>query len=210
MNDFLERVLKVIDLSWITFGAKVGSGLLKINKEASMQLHLANILKNSLELAIYEKDESISIELESGINLGGSLKECDILVKIKKGNVISELPIELKCYRKISPSSGKPRGAQNLFKFYVYEDLELLERYNSVGKLPGIHFTMTDYKSFPFPTSKTGNGWDYDISDGTIINNGIQITTPIANKPRKIVLSKSYKFDWSQKGNFFFLKLMGV
>ncbi|CAA0260800.1 hypothetical protein [Tenacibaculum maritimum] len=207
MEQLINRVKDVIDVCWDSFSAKVGSGLISINKEASMQLQFAYLLKSTIDLTIYNIDESVSIELETSIPVKGKIRVCDIVLKITKGDITFNLPIELKCYRNISSSSGKLRGAQDLFKYGVYEDLELIENYCNETTLQGIQLTMTDAINFPYPKYKKGKSWDYDISNGTNIINGIEINTPIGGKPKNIKLLKSYIFNWKEVGEFYFIKL---
>ncbi|MCF6168001.1 hypothetical protein [Lutibacter sp.] len=208
MEELINRVNETINLCWDSFCAKVGGGLINVNKEASMQLNFAYILKNSIDLVIYEQDEEVSIELETGIPINGKLRECDIVVKIEKGKEILYLPIEMKCHKYLA-SSGKPRGAQDLFKFGVYEDLELLESYVDKTRLLGIQLTMTNSRNFVFPKRKNGKSWDYDISDGIEIKNGIELNTPIGGNPISLKLTNSYTFKWNQVNEFYFLKLQG-
>ncbi|WP_223550523.1 hypothetical protein [Aestuariivivens sp. NBU2969] len=211
MEEFIERVHRLIDQCWESFTEKVGNGLIEINKEASMQLQYAYLLKNSLDLYLFNADESIKIELESGIPINGRLRECDLQIHIIKDSNKCILPIEMKCYKTLS-ASGKPRGAQDLFKFGVYEDLELLESYESEteNRMLGIELVMTDHINFAFPKTKNGKSWDYDISDGNIINNGITLNTPIGGVPKTLVLNYNYKFNWINKGEYFFMKLKGT
>lgn len=209
MEALINRVKGIIDLCWDSFSAKVGCGLIVINKEASMQLQFAYLLKNSLDLVVYNEDESVELELEMGIRVGEKTRVCDIIIHIEKGTNKIELPIELKCYRNISSSSGKLRGAQDLFKFGVYEDLELLESYVGDNRVSGVQLTMTDARNFVFPRNKNGKSWDYDISHGFEIVNGKLIETPIGGKSKRIKLLKSYHFLWKEIGGFYFIKLEG-
>lgn len=209
MKELINRVHKIIDICWDSFSAKVGCGLITINKEASMQLQFAYLLKNTLDLVVYNEDESIELELETGIPIGNKIRICDIIIQIKKGSNKVELPIELKCYRNISSSSGKLRGAQDLFKYGLYEDLELLESYVSENRIQGIQLTMTDARNFVFPKTKKGKSWNYDVSDGFQIINGTLIETPIGGKAKRIQLHKSYKFLWKEVNGFYFLKMEG-
>lgn len=207
MDEFIVRIKSIIDVCWNSFSAKVGGGLISINKEASMQLQFAYLLKNTIDLSIYNADESVSIELETSIPVGNKIRVCDIVIKITKADTVLKLPIELKCYRRISSASGKLRGAQDLFKYGVYEDLLLLENYSNETTLQGIQFTMTDSKSFPYPKNKIGKSWKYDVSHGTIITNGIEINTPIGGKEKRIKLLNNYHFNWNKVGGFYFIKL---
>lgn len=210
MEQLINRVKDVVAICWDSFSAKVGSGLLSINKEASMQLQFAYILKNSIDLMVHHANESVSIELETGIQVNGRMRECDIIIHIKKDNEEVILPIEMKCYKTIS-SSGKPRGAQDLFRYGVYEDLELLESYVNKDKnrLLGIQLTMTDNRNFVYPKSKKGKSWSYDVSDDTIIKNGIEINISIGGKEASAKLIHNYHFKWVTIGHFYFLKLQG-
>ena len=61
MEDLLNRVKNIIDLCWESFSAKVGGGLINVNKEASMQLNFAYILKNSIDLIIHHQIPNIVI-----------------------------------------------------------------------------------------------------------------------------------------------------
>jgi hypothetical protein len=206
MTELIHRVRDIVDFCWTNFSAKVGGGLIDVNKEASMQLHFAYLLKNTIDLIVYHKDERVTIELETGISLNGRTRECDIVIKIEKGDAFFLLPLEMKCYKKVS-SSGGLRGAQDLFRFGVYEDLQLLEGYNKKDALIGFQLTMTDSRNFVFPKSKAGKSWDYDISEGTIIKGGVKKDTPIGGKNVEIRLTGSYHFLWNKVGDFYFLKL---
>ncbi|WP_431156750.1 hypothetical protein [Winogradskyella poriferorum] len=206
MEELVNRVKNIIDICWESFSAKVGCGLISINKEASMQLQFAYLLKNSLDLAIYNNDESVELELETGIPVNGRLRECDIVMRMVKGESKLYLPIEMKCY-KTKTSTGKLRGAQDIFKLGVYEDLQLLEAYANASYASGIQLTMTDSRNFVYPKSKEAKSWDYDISDGHKIKGGINLNTPIGGKPVNVKLNLDYSFKWAQVNNYYFLKL---
>lgn len=210
MQQLIARVKEIVNLCWDSFSAKVGGDLLSINKEASMQLHFAYILKNSIDLVIHHKNESVSIELETGIQVNGRMRECDIIIRIKKNEEEVIFPIEMKCY-KTKSSSGKLRGAQDLFRYGIYEDLELLESYvnKDENRLLGIQLTMTDSRNFVYPKSKKGKSWNYDVSHDTVIKNGIEINIPIGGKQASVKLIHDYHFNWVTIGDFYFLKLQG-
>ncbi|WP_051931275.1 hypothetical protein [Gillisia sp. Hel_I_29] len=210
MKALVKRVYDIIDLCWLSFSAKVGNSLIQINKEASMQLQLAYLLKNTCDLSIYNEDESVRIELETRIVVEGKVKMCDILLHIKKGEKEVLLPIELKCYKTIS-SSGGPRGAQDIFRCELYKDLELLESYerHNENTVLGVQLTMTDSRNFIYPKSKNFKSWKYDTSHNTLIKDGILIDTPIGGKPVNMILHKTYLFNWTQVGDYYFLKLQG-
>lgn len=209
MDDLVRRINSIINICWESFSAKIGCGLIEINKEASMQLNFAYLLKNTIDLAIHDEDEKITIELETTIRVSGRTKECDIVVKIEKADKILYLPIEMKCYNFLA-SSGNKRGALDIFCKDVYADLELLESYSNANNyLNGIQLTMTDYSHVVFPKHNGENPKyrDYNIAEGVIINNGINLTTPIGGKVINITINGSYNFNWKNFGDYYFLKL---
>lgn len=208
MDEFIERIRAVIDLCWTSFSAKVGNGLIGVNKEASMQLQFAYILKTVIGLSVHSPDETVTVELETGVPVGTRIRECDVVVRIRKGEDFKCLPIELKCYKYLA-SSGNKRGAVDIFYKDVYADLELLEAYANVPSfLPGIQLTMTDFRNIPYPPKMTGKYIDYNITQGATIRGGIHLTTPIGGKEMDIRLSGSYDFRWEQVGKYYFLKLV--
>jgi hypothetical protein len=210
MEEIIERVKGLIDLCWDSFSAKVGNGLVEVNKEASMQLQFAYLLNSVIALSEYSPDEVVTIELETGVSVGGRIRECDIVIRIRKGDEFRFLPIELKCYKYLA-SSGNKRGAVDIFYKDVYADLELLEAYANVPSfLPGIQLTMTDFRNIPYPPKMTGKYIDYNITQGATIRGGIHLTTPIGGKDVDIRLSGSYDFRWEQVGQYYFLKLVNL
>jgi hypothetical protein len=207
MEELIQRVRSMINFCWDSFSAKVGGGIIEINKEASMQLNFAYLLKNTMELSLHNQNESISIELETGIHVNGRMRECDIVIRIQKSNEVRFLPIEMKCYKYLASSGGK-RGAVDIFYKDVYSDLELLEAYNqSDSFLSGIQLTMTDFINLPYPPRRSGKYINYDITHGARVDNGIHLTTPIGGKDIEIRLIGSYHFHWVQVGSFYFLRL---
>lgn len=49
-GSFEDRLRAAVSFAWDVFSKKVGAGTIRINKEASMQLHYANILSHTLPL----------------------------------------------------------------------------------------------------------------------------------------------------------------
>jgi hypothetical protein len=207
MDVLIERVNDIIKICWESFSAKIGCGLVEINKEASMQLNFAYLLKNTIDLAIHNEDEKITIELETTIPIKGRTKECDVVIKIEKGDTTNYLPIEMKCYKE-KASSGGNRGALDIFFKDVYVDIELLESYSKEKNfLKGIMLVMTDLRRSVFPSIKKGKYWDYDISNGTIISGGVTKNTSIGGFDVNIKIDGYYCFEWKEYNNFYFLKL---
>lgn len=207
-GDIIERCRKMIYKSWEIFSNKVGQELILINKEASMQLQYAYIIQQMIPLILFRKEEKVELELETGVSDGNRLREVDIMISVQSDDKLYRFAIELKCYKTVSSSGGK-RGAQNIFMKDVYEDMYLIERYVKANDADeGICLVMTDHKTFPYPRTKSGRCWDYDISQGAIAGRK-EYTTDIAGKSVYINLEKEYQFNWDNIGKYYFLILKG-
>lgn len=207
---FEERLRAAITFSWGVFSRKVGSGIIEINKEASMQLHFANILSQTLPLIIGEANENCHVELETGVTVEGKSREIDLLVIGKKGSETHRIAIEVKCYR-TKASSGGNRGATDIFMKDVYDDLHILERYCEEGKADkGIALVMNDREGFVNPKKKNSKCWDYDISNNTLAG-PVVLTTQVGSTKSaiNIMLNRQYSFLWQQHGRFWFSELEG-
>lgn len=207
-NSFDARLRATVSASWGIFSRKVGGGLIPINKEASMQLQYAYVLKQLLPLAIQHPGESAEVELETGVVVGGRPKNIDILVRGRSAQGDFAIAIELKCYRDKTASGGK-RGAADIFMCDVYKDFDILERYVHAGMANhGVALVMVDLKLFVHPGRKDGKCWDYDFSHGHSFAGGV-IETPSGGKEVRIDLQKHYHFEWEQRGDFWFLEVEG-
>ena len=208
-EEFSIRTRRAISLAWSIFMRKVGNNLLPINKEASMQLQYAYILKQLLPLIIFNKDERIEIELETGVNIVNGTKEIDLLLKGESCKGQHNIAVEMKCYKTYA-SSGGLRGATDIFMKDVYEDLRLLEAYITNGYAnEGVLLVMNDLERLVNPKKKDAKCWDYDISQGTQVRN-VHLTTPIGGKEISIKLKRSYAFQWERHGGYWFMELEGM
>ena len=200
----------MVILSWEIFNRKVGSKLIVINKEASMQLKYAYILQEMIPLVIFNDQESIEIELETTCVIGDRFREIDILIiGIDATKKTYKIAIELKCYNTLT-SSGDPRGATDIFMKDVYYDLYLLEQYkanNQVDECIGL--VMTNHKNFVYPIRKTAKCWNYDISHSATVKAKTKFDTEIGGKPQDFTLTKNYEFTWNQFGEYWFTQLRG-
>jgi hypothetical protein len=198
----------LVSLCWISFSQKVGSGLISINKEASMQLQYAFILQQAIPLITYSENEVFGVELETGVALDGGYKEVDLVFAHLGSDESHTIAVEMKCYRDLASSGGK-RGATDIFMKDVYEDLRLLERYVESGSAnAGIELVMTDLRRLVAPKAKRGKAWDYDISDGSTFGPCVK-TTPIGGREVKLELKRQYSLEWTQVGDFWFLETEG-
>lgn len=174
-----------------------------------MQLQYSYILQQVIPLICFHEDESIKIELETGVKIKGKSREIDLILEGTNSQGCHRIAVEMKCYRTLAASGGK-RGATDIFMKDVYEDLYLLEEYcNHAGFNRGVALVMSDMKRLVFPKKKEAKCWDYDISDGSKVSD-IYLRTPIGGKEIDIRLKKSYEFRWVQKGQFWFLENEGI
>jgi len=202
------RLRGAVSLAWSLFARKVGSELIHVNKEASMQLQLGHILQQLLPLIVFHKDEKVELELETGVSVDSSTCELDILLTGIRDDTKHRIAIELKCYKTYASSGGK-RGATDIFMKDVYEDLAFLERCVESGQAEdGIALVMTDMGRLVNPKSKEAKCWDYDISHGAAFG-PIALATSIGGKPINISLKKKYSLQWIQYGSFWFLEIEG-
>lgn len=207
-TSFDNRLRNAISAAWTVFTRKVGSGLIPINKEASMQLQYAYILKQLLPLAVQRPDESAELELELGVKMATSSNNIDLLVNGTSSSGKTKIAVEMKCYRKLAASGGS-RGAHDIFMKDVYDDLYILEQYVDCGIAShGVALIMNDLERFVNPSVKSGKCWTYDTSQGHTFNGG-HFTVPIGGKAVDIKLSRSYTFDWEKVGQFWFCELEG-
>jgi hypothetical protein len=68
-----------VSLSWVLFSRKVGSGLIPINKEASMQLQYAHVLQQLIPSITFHENKSFEIELETVVSANGRSREMGLV-----------------------------------------------------------------------------------------------------------------------------------
>ena len=148
-----------VSLAWVMFSRKIGGGLIAINKEASMQLQYAYLLQQLAQLITFHENESLAIELETGVQVDGTSREIDLLFTGHGDDGEHKIAVEMKCYRTIAASGGK-RGATDIFMKDVYFDLHLLERYVETGiASQGVSLVMNDMDRLVNPDMRSGKCW---------------------------------------------------
>lgn len=203
-----QRMRAAVSLAWSLLARKVGSGLVVINKEASLQLQYAYLLQQILPLITFLPDEKLSLELETGVKVVGSTNEIDVLICGECAQGKHRIAVEMKCYRTIA-SSGGLRGATDIFMKDCYDDLAILERYVECGHAEdGVLLVMNDLERLVSPKSKKAKCWTYDISHGATCGPGV-FDVPIGGKPVRIELKRSYRLEWVRYGGFWFLEVEG-
>lgn len=213
-NQSIETKLNfLIKMAWEILQRRIEQKFVIINKEASLQLQYANILQSLIDVCQFSDGEIIKVVLEKTVFIQNQKpQEVDIIVETFINNDPYKIAIEMKCYR-TKTSSGRARGAQDIFLKDVYEDIEVLENYRRTNTdIKKTYFLlMTDYKNFVFPKDKQAKCWDYDISDGFELKGPKCFTTPIGGKDINISINNSYSFDWTsvafEEGEYYFLCL---
>lgn len=94
-TSFDNRLRAAISAAWAVFTRKVGSGLIPINKEASMQLQYAYVLKQLLPLAVQRPDESAELELEPGVKMAVGSNNIDLLVHGASSSGETRIAVEM-------------------------------------------------------------------------------------------------------------------
>ena len=208
-QSFEYRLRQAISVAWLAFSRKVGGGIIPVNKEASMQLQYAYVLKQLLPFTIQNTGENADLELENGVKTKFGSNKIDIFLRGTSPKGETHIAIEMKCYRTIAASGGA-RGAHDIFMKDVYEDLQMLEEYVNSGIAScGVALIMNDMERFVNPSVKRGKCWAYDISQGYTFNGG-KISVPIGGKGVAVNLQKTYTFNWSRFGNLWFMELEGI
>ena len=121
------RIKQIIDYAYTLLCNKVTGGIVQIDNEASMQLHLSNIIAQLGNLNEFAENEHFSIKLEAvqekiGTEKSPNNARADIWMELKQNSqVVAGAAIELKC--------SINNSAKTDFRYSVYKDLKNLEKY---------------------------------------------------------------------------------
>ena len=191
----------IIDYAYMLFCNQVTGGGIHIDNEASMQLHLSNILLQLGRLNVFSSDEHFDIILEKKILLDSPTCKSknkkalvDIWIEIIKGiDEYYAAAIELKHLKK----SKAPNVTQK--RHSVYEDLENLEQYASQhANLMTCEIICSDNLNFV-----ENKGMKFSIADDSVISS-YDVDAPYGS----INLSRQYPpIKWDRYGKYNFLKI---
>ena len=176
-----------MDTSWDILSQRIAAGRVKINKEASLQLHYASVLLSSGESLCTGPDETFSIELESA----HGRQSIDITCSI--GELAGA--IELKCFRK---QSNRPVDTD---MYDVLLDIQRLLSYHRFAVRKFI--CLTDNRYYVSGTHQ-GHAGSVTIKDGTLYPAGTVIKPSWAgtwkSRPRDapITLNRDVKIEWTK------------
>lgn len=186
------------------FCNQVAGGAIQIENEASMQLHLSNILLQLGRLNIFSPSEYFNVLLERIIDLPKSTSKSknkkarvDIWIEIKNENEeCYAAAIELKYLKK------SKAAAVTDARYSIYQDLENLEQYCiRLDNLMIYEVVLTDNPNF-----LENNEIKFSIADGCLI------TSYLGNKTYgDINLSRQYSpLKWDRFDRFNFLKISPI
>lgn len=203
LSDPKKRMNEIIKHAYSIFCKQVAGGVITLENEASMQLHLSNILLQLGRLCVYKESEHFSVCLEKKTELLNPTNKSnhkkariDIWLELKdNGKIIRTAAIELKCFKTLESGSSIPVTNK---RQSVYEDLENLEQYSFDESEPIIYeIVYTDDPNF-----SDNKELKYNIADGTTISSHTD-----KNKDITIKLSNKYPCQWINHGHHYFLKL---
>lgn len=196
-----QRMRHIIDYAYMLFGNQVAGGGIHIENEASMQLHLSNILLQLGRLNVFSPDEYFYIVLEKKIQLVSPTSKSknkkarvDIWIEIKKGNKEGyAAAIELK-YLKRSKTAAVTDARHS-----VYKDLENLEHYAvQYENLMTCEIVCSDNPNFA-----EDKGMKFSIANNTVLSSYDGDPTYDS-----IHLSNQYPpLKWDRFGEYNFLKI---
>lgn len=199
IDDLQTRFSKMIDLSWDTCIQRITNERIKINKEASLQLHFASILHSFGELVCIHPEESFDIELESHYYN----KNIDITCNISDRDQSIRAAVELKCFR---TSSKRAKECD------MYDTLKDISRLQSLKEFEIKKFICLTDDKYYCSSEHTGHASIVSIKDGQnyIGNNTITPTWNWKNKSRNkpIHLLHDINFEWNSiDDSWFYLYL---
>lgn len=197
-TDSLENRLRwVLVTAWDICLRRIATGRITINKESSLQLHLAYILTQLGELACIGPDDEFKIELET--NHQG--KNIDIWCALgPKGEC--QAAIELKCFRKRS------NRATDTDMYDVLKDISRLESYSHVQLRRFICLTDNTYYT---NSSHRGHAGSVSIGDNKVYPKDIPIVPSWIGKWKdskrdsEIRLNADLCISWKKIDNWHYL-----
>jgi hypothetical protein len=210
---YQHRLKEIIGLAFKSLYEKINGGLIVVENESSLQLHISSIIKTLGELFIYQRDELFSIELEKPVFLSSgsfeksktSKAKIDIFISIE--NIVSgekhSCAIELKYFKKANQREPNNR-------YDVFKDISNLENYGEFTDC-GILLVATDHEHYISKESYSVDTNDFDFRNGSKYEAGTELIYNTA-KPygRPITLNSSYEFKWQEATNGISFMLLDV
>ncbi len=192
----VERLEYILDFGWEVLLQRIVSGRTKINKEASMQLHLSAILHGLGELLCINQGEYFSIELESKYDRSN----IDIVCSL--GAV--KAAVELKCFRKSS------HRATDLDMYDAQKDIS---RLRSFADFQVKQFICLTDNLYYVSGSHSGHASCVSIGQGKHYTGGTEIIPTWIGRwkdktrDNHIPVQGDLKFKWAENAGWYYLNL---
>lgn len=193
LNNKKEKLEFLIDLAWEIYLERLCKRKIKLNLEASMQLHFSSIINSLGEILTVTPREKFSIDLEHKVN--------DKYLDIQTSFNHVKAAIELKCFRK---QSNRAKDID------MYDALNDIARLDSMSGFSVRRFIcLTDDVAY-LRDKKRGHAKVVSLHDGRKIHKNDKIVptwTDWKNKSRnkELQFSQDIELKWSQKDIWHFL-----
>ena len=209
-----ERISQIVEIAYERLCGKVTGKRIKVANEASLQLHLASILKTLGELYEETPDQRFNIELEKNVTLSGGEfaksgtenAKVDIWLSLEGigGGERHACAIELKYFKRANHREPNNR-------YDVFKDLHNLERYGDFADT-GYLLVATDHPHYINQREYSDDTSAFDFRDRSNYQAGTELVyrtqTPYGPPIR---LRNNYSFSWRlvESGlNFLFVPVM--
>jgi len=208
---YRDRLTEIVEFAYVRLREKINGGRIRVENEASLQLHLSSLLKSIGELYESSKNEVFSIELEKPVilsdghfNKSGTRKaKIDVWIAFENLETKTKhsCAIELKYFKQANHREPNNR-------YDVFSDIQNLEAYGDFSDLCFL-IVATDHHHYINQNNYSPDTADFDFRHGKSYKSGTALTYN-TNKPygSPISLSNSYSFAWDEfSGGIHFLKL---
>lgn len=193
-----DRLIKIIEDSYLILCNKISNGNILIENEASMQLQLGIIMGNIGKMYEFSSSEHFSLSLEKVFKIESTCKSakgssrCDIYLQIQTPTDTCKAGIELKYF----PIDKDEAVTEN--RFSILMDIENIEGYISNKDIDmGYVITYTTNKNYTNPKSRSY----------IKIGNGLAINGTIESNNKQVHIKGNYPISWDSIDNNYFLKL---
>lgn len=196
---YRKRLEEIVKIAFQSMFEKLNGGLITIDNEASLQLHLSSIIKTIGDLFVYSRDELFTIELEKAVSLKDSSFEksktskakIDIFLTIEDQSKQKKhsCAIELKYFKKANHREPNNR-------YDVFKDIGNLEKYGQFSDY-GVLLVATDHDHYINKVKYSKDTEDFDFRDGSAYTAGTRLEYR-TEKPYgpPMTLNNSYEFKW--------------
>lgn len=190
MKTLKERLQEIVNMSYHLLCNKIAGGLISVDNEASMQLHLGVIMKTIGQMYEFTPKDRFTIVLEHVLKdkniktfKSNGTARIDVLLTLSDAKETCSAALELKFFPKKDDGETVTNN-----RFSMLADMENLETYLRLGK--------TDLGYFMLYT--TNRNYLTDNRSGVKIGNEKPVGGIIESNKRKVQILGSYKLSWDK------------